>query len=93
METVALFIVTNVIGQILKGVVFKKWGVVGVQTAVFMIAMIGAGVWYAAIQNESIMHTLLQGVQIFTYAIAFYEVILKNINIGGYTIITTKDVD
>lgn len=93
MVTVALFIITNVIGQVLKEVVFKKWGIIGVQATVFIIAMVGACVWYAALQNEGVMTALLRGVEIFTYAIAFYEVILKNINIGGYTIVTTKDID
>lgn len=92
METVALFIITNVVGQALKATVFKKYGVLGVQASVFIIALVGAGVWYAALQNESIMQALLQGVQVFTYAIAFYEVILKNIQIGGYGVKTTKQM-
>lgn len=92
METVALFIVTNLLGQALKATVFKKYGVVGVQVAVFTVALIAAAVWYAALQSEPLMAALLHGVQVFTYAIAFYEVVLKNIKVGGYKVRTTKDV-
>ncbi len=91
-ETVALFIITNLLAQILKGVVFKKWGTVGVQVSVLAIALVGAIVWSVAVQSEAVMSALMQGVQVFTYAIAFYEVILKNINFGGWKVTTTKDL-
>lgn len=93
MEAVALFLITTVLAQALKTTVYKKWGVIGVQVSVFVLALLGAGVWYAALNHEAVMTALLEGVKVFTYAIAFYEVILKNIDIGGWKVLTTKDLD
>lgn len=92
MQTVILFILTNIVAQALKGVVAPKYGALGVQVTVGVLATIGAIVWYVALGNAAVMSALVEAVKIAAYAITFYEVILKNINIKGYTIVTTKDL-
>lgn len=79
MTEIVIVFAVNVLTSVFKRWIEPKWGRIGVQISVFVLALIGAvyvtyGPLFASIQD-----IVTQGLIIFSLAITFYEVVLNRI--------------
>lgn len=77
MEPLAIVFGVNVLSSVLKRWVAPKFGKIGVQITVFVLAFIAAYIFLYGNYEQLLNSTLA----IFSVAVAFYEVILSRIPI------------
>ena len=73
----AIVFAINVLTSFLKKYVYPKFGRLGVQVVVFLLAIVGA--WYMQ-YGASLEVYVAQAFVLFTAAVALYEVILKRVD-------------
>lgn len=78
-ETSLVVFSVNVLIALLRKYVFPKWGRMGVQVVAFVLALIGALYMTYNGAFPAIKILVTQGLSVFAMAIAFYEVVLKQI--------------
>jgi len=77
----AVAFIINIATSALKKVIFPRFGKTGVQTIVFICALVGAFYLTYVDQFPSIKVILVQAATLFSIAVAFYEVILSRLGI------------
>lgn len=75
----AIVFAVNILTSFLKKVVFPKFGNFGVQVIVFVLALIGALYMLYNGHFPALATWVGEALKVFAAAVAFYEVILKNI--------------
>lgn len=81
MTEIATVFAINVLTSILKRWIEPKWGKLGTQVTVFILALIGG--WYIMFGKEIITLSNLvgSGIALFSLSVALYEVLLKHIGV------------
>lgn len=79
MIEILLTAIATFAGQFLKEKIWPKFGDAGIHIVIFLVAFVGAIVWYIALGNESVMMALTQAGKVLLLAIGFYEVVMKRV--------------
>jgi len=78
---IIIVVAINLLTQVLKKFIFPKWGKFGVQAFVFLLALVGTGVYSLYASNVEFQALVAKALQLLTGAIALYELILKRLPI------------
>lgn len=89
--TVLIFLV-NILTSVLKQWVYPRFGKIGVQVTVFLLALIGAAYYTYSRLFPDLETFVASAITIFSVAVAFYEVILSHLPLfkKGLKLGTTK---
>lgn len=77
--TAAIVFAVNILASFLKRSITPKWGIIGTQVTVFILALIGALYYTFSGVYPGLQAWVVQGLEIFAISVAFYEVILSKI--------------
>lgn len=69
----------NLLTSIAKRWIYPRFGVVGVQAFLFVLALIGAAYWMYKEQVPGLEAVIGAAIALFSMAVAFYEVLLQHI--------------
>jgi len=78
-SSVGIALLINVLTSIFKRFVYPKFGRIGVQIVVFILALIGAVYITYGQQIAELKTIVTSAITLFTTAVVFYEVILQYI--------------
>lgn len=80
-----IFVGVILLTQIIKKYVYPMWGDTGVHALIFILSLIGLGVYEYAQYNPEFMDVLVWALGYLAGAVALYEVILKKIGFKSST--------
>lgn len=75
----ALAFAVNILASLVKNFIAPRFGTLGVQAVIFVLATIGAFYFIYGAQFPAIQSLVVAGGVVFSTAVAFYEVILSRI--------------
>lgn len=84
---IVIALAVNVFTALLKKYVEPKFGKLGVQAVVFLLALVGAVGYAFYLKNVAFQAVVLEALRTITYAITIYEIILKRISFFGGSVV------
>lgn len=93
MYTTLIVLSIVVLTQVTKQYIYPKWGNTGVHAFIFILGIIGAGIYEYAIYNNVFHDIIIKGLDLMLLAVGIYETILSKIGFDGVSSINVQETN